>query len=169
MLEERETKTLEALLISPASSSLVVISKALTGLFYCLTAAALVLAFNASLVVHWGVIVLATLCGSLFTISIGLLLGSVFERQQQLSVVIFILVQPLLLPVGLSLLFDLLPETVITILNWIPTVALARVFRLSLLDSTSISQYGPDLAFVAGSGVLILAIVAWVVRRSELS
>jgi ABC-2 type transport system permease protein len=169
MFEEKQTKTLNALLVSPAGAGHVVASKGITSLFYCLVAGAIVLAFNASLVVHWQAVILATLCGSLFTIALGLLLGSIFESRQQISALTFLLFQPLLLPVGLSVITDLFPQTVNTVLSWIPTVALADVFRLSAQSSAPLSLYLSKLAFVAGSGLLILAAVAWVVRRSDMS
>lgn len=52
MIEEKQTRTLDALLVSPAQSSHFVIAKALTGLSYCLIAAVVVLAVNANLVLH---------------------------------------------------------------------------------------------------------------------
>jgi ABC-2 type transport system permease protein len=169
MFEEKQTRTLDALLVSPASSSLVVISKAVTSVVYCLAASAIVLVFNVALIVHWEVAIMATVCGTLFTIALGLLLGSVFETRQQISALTFLMFQPLLLPVGLSLIGDLFPESVNAVLNWIPTVALAEVFRLSAQGSAPLSQYGPKLAFVTASAVAVLAAVAWVVRRSDLS
>ena len=69
MIEEKELKTLDALLISPASAGQIVVAKALTGLFYCLVAAGLVLAASATLVVHWDIAILAAICGSLFIVS----------------------------------------------------------------------------------------------------
>ena len=167
MIEEKQTKTLNALLISPASSSQVVIAKALTGLFYCLVAAAVVLAFNVTLVVHWGVVILGVICGSMFTVALGLLLGSIFEVKQQLTLWGFILFQPLLLPVVFSMMDDLVPQSVITVMRWIPTVALGKVFRVSLLGRAPLALFGLELAFVAGCAALVLGAVTWVVRRSD--
>jgi ABC-2 type transport system permease protein len=76
MIEEKQTRTLDALLVSPARSSHLVIAKALTGLSYCLIAATVVLAVNAGLVLHWGLAVAVVLLSSLFAVSLGLLLGS---------------------------------------------------------------------------------------------
>ena len=167
ILEEKHTKTLDALLISPASGGQLVIAKALAGLFYCLVAAALILAFNAALVVHWGVVVLGVICASMFTVALGLLLGSIFEVKQQLTLWGFILFQPLLLPVFFSMMDDLVPQSVIAVMRWIPTVALGRVFRVALLDRAPWAQFGPQLLYVAGWAVLVLAVVAWIVRRSD--
>ena len=55
MIEEKQAKTLDALLVSPAQSGHLVAGKALAGLFYCLTAAVIVLAFNTTLINTWGV------------------------------------------------------------------------------------------------------------------
>ena len=165
MLEEKKAKTLEALLVSPAGVWQVVIGKAMAGLFYCLLGAGVVLAFNAAMVVHWGVIVLAVICGALFTIALGLLLGMIFKVRQQLSLWGFILFQPLVIPVGLPP--ELLPDNVEAILSAIPTFALAKVFRVAFTASAPLAEFGPQLAYTAGCAVLILAAVAWRVRRSD--
>jgi len=167
MIEEKRAKTLDALLVSPASTGQVVIAKALTGLFYCLTASAVVLAFNTALIAHWGLAILAAGCGSLFTIALGLLLGSVIETRQQFALWAWILILPLLLPVFLSIMDDILPAGVITVMRWIPTVALSRALRVSFSNSAPLAQFGPELALVAGCAVPIFAAVAWVVRRSD--
>jgi len=167
ILEEKETKTLDALLVSPASAGQVVMGKALTGLFFCLAAAFLLLAFNATLIVHWGVAILAVICGALFTIALGLLLGTIFEVKQQLGLWGFILLPPLIIPVGLGVLRDLLPEGVAGVIRWMPTVALARAFKAALSANAPLAEFGPELALIAGCAVLVLIAVAWIVRRSD--
>jgi len=137
----------------------------MAGLFYCLLGAGVVLAFNAVMVVHWGVIVLAVICGALFTIALGLLLGMIFKVRQQLSLWGFILFQPLVIPVGLPP--ELLPDNVEAILSAIPTFALAKVFRIAFTASAPLAEFGPQLAYTAGCAVLILAAVAWRVRRLD--
>jgi ABC-2 type transport system permease protein len=167
MIEEKQTKTLDALLVSPASAGQVVIGKALTGLFYCLIVTGIVFALNQALVANWGLALLAAICGSAFGVALGLLLGSTLEVKQQLQLWAWILILPLLLPVFLSLMDDILPAGVITVFHWIPTVALAKVFRVSFSNSAPLAQFGPELALVAGCAALVLAAVAWVVRCSD--
>jgi ABC-2 type transport system permease protein len=167
ILEEKETKTLDALLVSPAGAGQVVMGKALASLFFCLIAASLLLAVNARLIVHWGVAVLAVMCGSLFTIALGLLLGTVFEVKQQLNLWGFILLQPLLIPVFLGVLRDLLPEGVANAIRWMPTAALAQIFKVSLSASAPWARFGPQLALVSGCSLGVLIAVAWLVRRSD--
>ncbi len=167
MLDEKHSKTIDALLVSPANSNHIAISKALTGLFYGLVATAVALAFNAALVTHWALAILAAICGALFVVSLGLLLGSLIESRQQLTLWAWVLVLPLLLPVFLSIMDDLLPATAIAVLRWIPTVALGRVLRVSFAARAPLADFGPELVLVTGCAVVVLAVVAWLVRRSD--
>lgn len=167
MIEEKRTKTLDALLVSPAGSGHVVAGKALTGLFYGLTATAVALACNAALVTHWALTVLAAVCGALFVVSLGLLLGSLTENRQQLTLWAWVLILPLLLPVFLSIMDDLLPATAIAVMRWIPTVALGRVLRVSFAARAPLADFGPELALIVGCTALALGAVAWLVRRSD--
>lgn len=131
MIEEKQTRTMDALLVSPARIGQIVAGKALAGLFYCLTAGGLVLAFHFPLVLHWGLAVLATVCGSLFIVALGLLLGSVFKVRQQLTLWGFILLNVLLVPVFLSVMTEILPAALVPVLTWMPGVALARAVQVS--------------------------------------
>jgi ABC-type Na+ efflux pump permease subunit len=150
ILEEKHTKTMDALLVSPASPSQVVLGKAVTGLFYCLTAAAVAFVLNLTLVNLWGLAVLAAVLGSLFTVALGLLLGSAIVNRGQLTLWAWILLAPLLGAPLLTILVDVLPRSLISALGWIPTVALSRLLRLSFLDCAPLAQVGPELALVVG-------------------
>ena len=98
-----------------------VAGKALAGVFYCLVTAAAVFAFNAALIVHWGLAILAAIFGSLFTVSLGLLLGSIFENKQQMTLWGFLLLNVMLVPAFLSIMTDLLPRAVTDLIRWVPT------------------------------------------------
>ena len=165
MLEEKRTKTLDALLVSPATAGQVILGKATAGLFYCLVGAGVVLVFNAALIIHWQVAIVAAICGSLFALASGLLLGSLIEVRQQINTWMIILIQPLLIPAVLP--SGLLPDKIEKVLSMIPTVTLARTARLACVDSVSLAQFGLPLAYVLGCAALVLASVAWRVRRSD--
>jgi hypothetical protein len=169
MWEEKRTKTLNALLVSPASGGQIVISKGLTSLVYCLTGGALALAFNGMLIIQWGVVALALLSGSLFTIALGLLLGVMLETKQQITTVTFVLYQPLLLPVIAGIFEDLLPAGVLRALNLIPTVALGNVFRHTLMEQIAFTQFVPQLGYIVGIGGLLLVMVSRRLRRDDLA
>ena len=167
MIEEKENKTLDALLISPASVGQIVLGKALTGLFYTLVSVGIVFALNLKFIVNWPLALLATLCGAVLGVALGLLLGSTIEVKQQLSLWAWVLIIPLLLPVFLSMMAPLLPRVAVSVIDWVPTVALSRVFRVSFSDTAPLAQFGPELALVAGCALLASVAVVWVVRRSD--
>jgi ABC-2 type transport system permease protein len=167
MFEEKRTRTLDALLVSPASVGQIVLGKALAGLFYCLTAAAVVFLFNWTFVIHWGLVLLAVLCGMLLAVGFGLLLGTLLERREQMMIWAMIPGQFLLGPVFLSIVDVILPETLRNVMYWIPTVALAKAFRYALSDGATWDQIAFYLSIVAISATLVLGLVAWKVRRSD--
>jgi ABC-2 type transport system permease protein len=169
MVEEKELKTMEALLISPAGAGQIVVAKALTGLLYCLLAAGLVLAANAPMVVHWGLAILAALAGALFTVSLGLLLGVVLNARQQLIVWSSVLMIPLFLPVIVSeVLADLqAPALVDQAVGLVPTVPVAEAIRWALSGKVPWAEVGWGLAVTVAWALPLLAMVAWMVRRSD--
>jgi ABC-2 type transport system permease protein len=167
MLEEKQTKTMRALLVSPASVGQIVTGKALAGMFYCLAGTGVALVINQKLINQWGLASLGALCGSLFAVGLGLLLGSTIELRGQLVLWTWFLLIALLMPVFLSILDEILPTTLIAVLGWIPTVALSKILRLSFSDRAPLAQFGPELVLVTGWSALILAAVVWVVRRSD--
>ncbi len=169
MVEEKELKTMDALLISPASAGQIAIAKALTGLFYCLMAGGLVLAVSAALVVHWDIAILAVISGSLFTVSLGLLLGVAFKSRQQLIIWSAVLMFPLFMPVIASeILPDIqAPALVQQVVSLVPTVAVAEAIRWALSGDVPWAEIGSGLAVTVACAILLLAVVAWIVRRSD--
>jgi ABC-2 type transport system permease protein len=167
MLEEKETKTLDALLVSPATPANVVVGKALAGMFYCLVVGSIVLVIYSNLVTHWWLAILLLVAGSLFAVSLGLLLGTVIELQSQVKLWTFILYQPLLIPIFLVILSDLLPQPLLTAFEWIPTVAWSSALRASFAKITPVSSYALPLAILIASTTVLLAATTWFVQRSE--
>jgi hypothetical protein len=167
MFEEKQTKTLDALMITPAQGNHVVVAKGLTGTFYCILVAMVGAAFYHPLVLHWGLYVVAVLVGSFFSVAIGLLMGTVFEDRQQLMVWGFLLNFPLMLPLFLSWMRGLIPDAVLDVMQWIPTVALAKIFQVSFSDNAALSSFGLELALVVGCTLVILITVVWALRRSN--
>jgi ABC-2 type transport system permease protein len=167
MFEEKRTKTLDALLVSPASIGQVIMGKTLAGLFYCATTAGVVFAFNWAFVVHWGLTIIAVLSGTLLAVGLALLLGIFFENRYQMMIWTLVPGQLLLGAVFLSIVDPILPETLRTAISWIPTVALALVLRYSFADGANSVKVLTRLGVVLASVSLILAIVVWKVRRSD--
>ena len=167
LFDEKEARTLDALLVSPATLSQMVTGKALAGLVFCLTGVGIALAFNWAAVTSWGLAALAATCGALFAVGLGLLLGILLDSRQQMMIWSWVIGAVLVLPVLFAGLAPFLPEALRTILPWIPTVAMARLFQFSLTDGVTLGQGLIPLSVVLASALLSLAVVAWRVRPSD--
>ena len=73
----------------------------------------------------------------------------------------------ILVPVFLYGERGLLPEAVNVVLVWIHTAALANIFWVSFSAHAPAAAFVPELALVIGCTALVLAVVAWLVRRSD--
>lgn len=167
MVEEKQARTLDALLVSPASAAHLVTGKAIAGLFYGLLGSAVVLAVFSYLIIQWELAILAAVLGTLFMVAIGLLLGSYVKVRAQLQLAAWFVIIPLLIPVILVALEGLVPSGAIAVMNWIPTVLIAKIFRLSLTPNATFSHCGAALAVTLASTLALLALVVWVVQRQD--
>ena len=166
IFEEKQTHTMDALLVSPAGASDIIIGKALAGMVYCLVAMAVVLAFNHSNVVSWGIVALAVLAGALLAVSVGLLMGSGFATAQQVGAWSIIPIMLLMAPIMLAVLGNL-PPILASVLPWMPTIAQTNLFLLSFSGSATLAGALPDLAIVLAWTLPLYAAVIWIVRRSD--
>jgi ABC-type Na+ efflux pump permease subunit len=166
IFEEKQTHTMDALLVSPASAADITAGKAVAGVAYCLAAMAVVLAFNFSSVVGWGVAILAVLVGALLAVGVGLLMGTLFETAQQVGAWMTIPIVVLMAPVMLATLGNL-PPILESLLPWLPTMALGNLFLLSFSGSATLARALPDLALVLAWTLPLYAAVIWRVRRSD--
>lgn len=167
MLEEKKGRTLEVLLVSPASIEHLLIGKALTGLFYTLLAAAIALAISHNLILHWGLAIAATVAGALFLVAVGLWLGMRIEDRGQLTVWASILIVPLLFPVILTLLEPLIPNVLVQGMRWIPTVVVFNLLRTAIANPIPAGSGLSGLAWVLAWAGVTMAAVAWLVRRLD--
>jgi hypothetical protein len=145
----------------------VMMAKAVAGLCYAAVGVSVAFALNAALIVQWWLAILAALCGSLFTVGLGLFLGSLTETRQQTMLWTWGMAVPLFVPMILSVLSDLLPVWLTVVLRWAPSVALLDLLRISFSNQTGIALYGPRFALILGSTALIVALVAWRLRRAD--
>ncbi len=168
ILEEKESRTMDALLVSPATAGQVVAGKALAGLVYGLVAAAVVMAFSASVVVLWGVAILAIVAGVVFAVALGLLMGSLFDNQQNLYVWTGLIMILLLFPMFVASFGGTgLPKTIQTIAGWTPTVALSDLLHASFARTAGLDQILPNLAVLLLGGLVLLLLTDRQMRRLE--
>ena len=166
IFEEKQTHTMDALLVSPAGAVDITAGKAVAGIVYCLVAMAVVLAFNYANIVSWGIVVLAVLVGALLAVGVGLWMGSAFETAQQIGAWSIIPILLLMVPVMLAMMGNL-PAALESVLPWMPTIALGNLFLLSFSGSATLARALPDLALVLVWSLPLYAAVIWIVRRSD--
>jgi ABC-2 type transport system permease protein len=167
LFEEKQTKTMEALLVSPARISQVVVGKALAGLFYVIVAAIVVFAINWTGVVHWEMVPLFVLGIGVFSVGVGLLLGSFFERQQDVVGLTMLLMVIFIGALFVKMLGMDVPVIVQSILPWVPSVALAEIIRFVFLENIPWEDVLVKLGSVMAISALLYAVVVWKVRRSD--
>ncbi len=168
MIEEKETHTFDALLVSPARFGQVVTGKALAGMFYCLCAAVVVFLFSTRWIVHWELAALAFVLGAAFAVAAGLLLGIVSENPTTVNLWIGLLVMLLLVPMLLvELASAKLPAVVQVILPWIPSVAMAKLVGFSMAGAVPAMDIWSNAGILAAESLVFYALVVWRVRRSD--
>ena len=166
MLEEKQTKTLDALMVSPASPGQVVLGKALAGLFYLLVIGGLAMALFSLHIVNWALALAAFLGYALLAIGLGLVVGSFIKSTKQLGLWMVVLILPLVIP-PLFYMEPNLKAGIRTVLTWFPSSALASLFRYSCSIGVTPAQFLPNLAVAIASIVIVFGLVVWKVRRSD--
>lgn len=166
MMEEKRTKTLDALLVSPASAGQVVLGKALAGLFYVVLIGGLFFALNWAYVANWGLAFLAFLVCAMFSIGLALAMGSFIRSKQHMVIWMLPIIFVLIIPAFFSQEPNLAPGLKAAF-SWLPTSALVKIFQLSLSSSAPMDQLLTNLAIALVSTALLFAAVVWKVRQSD--
>jgi hypothetical protein len=166
MWEERQSKTLDALLTSPASPGQVVLGKALAGLFYVLVVGGTALALFSPYIVHWGAALAAFAAYVLFAVGIALAVGIFINSIRQLGLWSVAIILSLVIPALFHMEANLKPA-VRTVLSLFPSAALANLFRFGCSTGVAPANWLPDLALVMGSIGLTYGLIVWKVSRAD--
>lgn len=167
MIEEKATKTLEALLVSPARTLHITAGKALTALFYSLVTSLVVVAFFPSMIIRWEFLALGVVLGALFFTALGLLLGIALDARQQLSLWGMVILTVLLVPSYFPAMAELFPDVVNTIVRCIPSVGLGRILRASAVGSLAGVSIAGDAILVTIVTAALLVLVARLISRRD--
>ena len=168
MIEEKETHTIDALLVSPASYAQVVAGKAIAGVFYCLVAAAVVLLINHGLIAQWALVILAVISGSMFAVSLGLLIGTLFENPTSMNMWGGLLIAVLMVPMFLSMTVGPnFPPLIQALLPWLPSVAIVNLVRFSFAADIFPLPTLLDLGRLTAFTLMLFVLVVWRLRRIE--
>jgi ABC-2 type transport system permease protein len=166
LVEEKESHTLEALLVSPARFSEVVLGKALVGCVYCLLAIAVAFAFNARYVVHWEVALLAAVISAVFCVALGILVGVLADSPTSAAV----WAAPILLIILSSTVAQFFmsstwPAALREVLHWAPGSAMINLLRLSLAGQVPGRLLWGNVVALAGAAGAVYLLAFWRIRR----
>lgn len=166
MLEERQSKTMEALLVSPASPGLVVFGKAVAGLILVTAIAGFSLVLNGVYIINWGWAMVGYVITAVFAIGLALFLGSLIRSQQQVTLWMLLVALLFVVP-GLFADEPNLTPAARSVMDWLPSVAFNRILGFSVSDGADGSMIAINLAIALVSIVVIYALVIWQIRRSD--
>ncbi len=165
IIEEKETRTLDALMVGPVSYVDLIAAKAITGLAYALLMDGVVLAVNQPFVeANLAVLIVVLGLGSLVVVMLGLLMGSLFNSMQSLNVWSTFAMVPFLGPVVLGFLPNAPLQNVIPLL---PSYHLVQGLRLALQPGADLSGLGHHLVVLAITAAVFSLGVLWLLRRRE--
>ena len=163
IIEEKETRTLDALMVGPVSHVDLIAAKASAGLIYALLMDGIVLIVNQAFVEANLAVLAAVLgLGSLAVVMLGLLMGSLFNSMQSLSVWSSFVMIPFLGPVVMGFLPNAPLQNVLPLL---PTYHLVQGLRLALEPNADAGVLGGHLLVLALTTLALGAGVLWLLRR----
>ncbi|MCU0489283.1 MAG: ABC transporter permease [Anaerolineales bacterium] len=167
MLEEKQTHTLDALLISPATAWDLAGGKALVGLFYSFLIAGIILGSYAAQILQWGLALSAVLLSALFLTPLGLLVGQRVESRAQLGGWVWLLLIPLIAPVLMIIPAEFFPAIVLQVARLLPTGALLGLTFQAFSPGIAWGSVFLDSAIVLAWTVPLLAWLVWSIRRMD--
>jgi ABC-2 type transport system permease protein len=168
IVDEKDTKTLDALLISPARITHLLLGKSLAGLFYSLTASSLILVFSWRWIIHWYLILGAVLLGGLCAVSIGLLVGAFFENPSTVNMFSGLLIAGLLMPAYLwTSLASKMPPFLLSLIDVLPSITMYKIVRQSFIDITSFGVIWINSAILLAWSFIMIGLVGWRIRSLD--
>jgi ABC-2 type transport system permease protein len=168
MIDEKETHTLDALLVSPASIGQVTAGKAIAGALYGLVGGTVALVISYSMIAHWWVALLTVVCGTAFAVAVGLLMGSLFDNPQNMGVWMGVVMMLLLVPAFADMMSsENWPVILQTVLLHLPTALMSNLFRVSFAEVVPLGPALGKLGLILAWSVPFYAAVVWRIRRSD--
>jgi ABC-type transport system involved in multi-copper enzyme maturation permease subunit len=166
ILEEKQTRTMDALMVSPASPGQVVAGKALAGLFYVVLTGGLFFVLHWIYITNWALALAGFLLCAAFSIGLALAIGSLAGTPQKMALWVPLIMILLIIPSVFADFTNLAPILRI-IFSWVPTTALVNIFQFALSSPTPADQLLTNLGIALLSTTLVYLVVVWAVRRSD--
>ena len=167
IIEEKDAQTLQAIVISPANLGHFICGKAIATLFYSTLTTGISLIVFGPLVLNWGLLFLALVLGMLAIILPGILLGVVIDSKQQLGIWSWMMFIPTLLPLFFSIV-TILPDYLMTIIYWWPTVVISRLIQAGMTYDTHFKMFNLELLYVIGFIIVFFFITLLAIRQKTI-
>ena len=163
LVEEKEKRTIDFLLTSPAKLMEVIAGKGLTGVVYSALIAAVLLVLNRQMIGNWPLTMLTILFGLLLVVAVGLLMGSLFQTTMQVNTWASLALLVLMAP---SFTIPGAPPMLETAMRFIPTYYFVEALKLALAGTASLRMWGYLGVVLACIFVACLA-MTWALRREQ--
>jgi ABC-2 type transport system permease protein len=167
IIEEKEKKTLRMLMVSPASFTDFVLAKLLVGFTYQLLLGLVALAITKGFTGQIPLLLLFALLGSCFSVSLGLIAGSLFQTTNASGAfagsVSFLYIIPIFFVGPFAQLLGSNPFT--QIVKVLPTYYIADGAVSAITNSVNAGGILLDIIVVAACIVALVMIAAWLLRR----
>jgi len=120
-----------------------------------------------SRVVHWELVTLFVLCGGLFGVGVGVMLGTFFSRYQEIFGWSMLILLLLIAAIFIQMIEVDLPGWVQSLIPWIPSAGLARIVIAAFLQETDWGMVFTNIASVLAISAVMYALIVWRLRRSD--
>ncbi len=164
--QEKVSRTLDALQVSPATMTEMLIAKGFVGGTYSMLMGVFVLIAYGQFVLHWWAILLAMVAGAFFNVSIGLLLGVLLKEPKQVGLWGFIIFQPFIISMIVGM-FEAVSPSIRYAMRWFPTVSMGNAAAQSITASVDLGSYSLSLLVMITWGIAFYILAAWFLRRME--
>jgi ABC-2 type transport system permease protein len=167
LAEEKEKKTLRMLMVSPASFADVVAGKLLVGLIYQLVLAIIAVGITGGLVGQVPLLLFFLLLGSFFGVSLGLLVGSIFQTTTATGafsgMISIIYVLPVFFVGSFGQLLGNNPFS--QAIKGLPTYYIADGAANAIRAQSTFNGTVLDISIVLASIVALFLVAVWLLRR----
>lgn len=164
LVEERELKTLRALLLAPVPRATILAAKGLVALAMILVMCALVVVLNGVQVRDLALLGCGLVCGAVAFVPLGLAIGAFSPNQSAFGPFGGLLLVGLLLPVAL---LQTEAGTITTLAQVLPSGALAAVVRGATISNVGFAEYVPQLGYLVVFGIVSSALAIWAIGRES--
>jgi len=166
MMTEKETHTLDALLVSPAKLSDLVIGKGIVGVFYAGIASLIIILMNLKIIAHWPLLIMSVISGIAFAVLTGLFIGLLFDNFQQATLFMWLVVTIAIAPAFINLVLTVsLPKILEDIMYWLPSGQMANLLLMSLMKSVDYQTALLGLGTIWIFNLILFGLNLWQIKE----